>query len=121
MRGLGHRAHTGGASPTAAMGRLPSMALLRLLYKPFGIIAGIVAGRVGKSLFSKLWMKVDDAPPPRPGTGQGSMPKVVGGAAVEAAVMAATAAAVDRVFAKAFHHLLGIWPKKPKEPKDDED
>ena len=33
--------------------------------------------------------------------------------------MAASAAAVDRVFARGFHYFIGLWPKKP--PKPDED
>jgi hypothetical protein len=93
---------------------------MRLLYKPFAIIAGLIASRIGRSVFRKLWAKVDDVPPPRPGTGQGTVVKVVGAQALEAGVMAGTAAAVDRVFAKSFHHLIGIWPKKPPKP-DDED
>jgi hypothetical protein len=41
--------------------------------------------------------------------------KVIGGHALQAAVMAGSAAAIERVFARSFHHLLGIWPRKPKE------
>jgi hypothetical protein len=26
---------------------------------------------------------------------------------------------VDRTFARFFHHLIGIWPKKPPEPEED--
>jgi hypothetical protein len=47
------------------------------------------------------------------------MLKVVGGRALQAAVMAGSAAAVDRLFAKGFHHVLGIWPKKPPKPASD--
>lgn len=92
---------------------------MRLLYKPFGLIAGLLAGRIGRALFRSLWERVDDAPPPKPGTGQSPMAKVVAGQAAQAAVMAGTAAAVDRLFARGFHHIIGIWPKKP--PKLDDD
>jgi len=27
---------------------------------------------------------------------------------------------VDRAFAHAFHYFIGIWPKKPPKPEDDE-
>ena len=93
--------------------------MLRILYLPFSIVAGIVAGQIGRSLFRKVWERVDDTPPPKPGSGQGGMGKVVAGQAVQAAVTAGTAAAVDRMFARAFHHLVGIWPKKPDLPDDD--
>jgi hypothetical protein len=92
---------------------------MRLLYKPFGIIGALIAGRIGKKAFDSIWAKIDDAPPPRPGAGQGSAAKVVGGRALEASVMAASAAAVDRVFAHGFHYFIGIWPKKPPKPEDE--
>ncbi len=93
---------------------------MRLLYKPFGIIAGILAARLGRKTFRSLWAKIDDAPPPKPGTGQGSIGKVVGGRALEAGVMAASAAATDRLFARGFHYFLGLWPKKPPKPEDEQ-
>ena len=92
---------------------------MRLLYKPFAIIAGLISSRLGRSVFRALWAKVDDAPPPVPGSGEGTLVKVVGAQALQAGVMAGSAAAVDRVFARMFHHLIGIWPKKPAKAKDD--
>jgi hypothetical protein len=121
----GHHRHVEyPAVGTLAIGRsevalrcTPEMVILRLLYKPFAIIAALIAGRIGRSVFRSLWSKIDAEPPPRPGTGEGSMAKVVGGQALQAGVMAAVAAAVDRAFAGAFHHLIGIWPTKRPEPE----
>lgn len=93
---------------------------MKLLYKPFGIIAGLIAGRLGRSVFRSLWTRIDDEPPPKPGTGEGSLGKVVGAQALQAGVMAAVAAAVNRMFARSFHHLAGSWPEKPPEPEDEE-
>jgi hypothetical protein len=92
---------------------------MRLLYKPFAIIGAIIAGRIGRKAFDSIWTQIDDAPPPRPGTGQGTAVKVIYAQALRAGVMAASAAAVDRVFARGFHYAIGIWPKKPPKPKDD--
>jgi hypothetical protein len=92
---------------------------MRLLYKPFGIIAGLIASQLGRKAFKSIWKKIDEEPLPRPGSGQGSVTKVVGGRALEAGVMAASAAAVDRMFAIAFHYFIGIWPKKPPKPEDE--
>jgi hypothetical protein len=93
----------------------------RIIYMPFSIVAGIVAGQISRRVFRTLWARVDDAPPPKPGSGQGAMGKVVAGEAAQAAVMAGTAAAVDRLFAQGFHHVLGVWPKKPHVPKAGDD
>ena len=93
------------------------MRLLRLTYKPFAILSAVIAGRIGRSVFRSLWSKIDDAPPPVPGTGQGSVAKVVGAQALQAGVMAAVAAGVDRAFAGVFYYLIGTWPKKRPEPE----
>ena len=92
---------------------------MKLLYKPFAIIAALIAGRIGRSVFRGLWAKIDDAPPPAPGSGEGNVAKVVAAQALQAGVMAGTAAAVDRVFARAFHHLIGLWPEEPAAADDD--
>jgi Protein of unknown function (DUF4235) len=92
---------------------------MRLLYKPFGIIGGIIAARIGRKTFDSVWAKIDESPPPKPGTGQSTAVKVIGAQALRAGVMAGSAAAVDRAFAHAFHYFIGIWPKKPPKPKED--
>ncbi len=92
---------------------------MKLLYKPFAIIAGVIAARVGQSIFKNLWSKIDDEPPPVPAAGNASLGKTVGAHALEGAVMAATAAAVDGALARVFHYLLGGWPKKPPKQPDE--
>jgi hypothetical protein len=94
------------------------MRILKLLYKPFAIIAGIISARLGRSIFRSLWSRIDSAEPPAPTAPDASTGKVVGAAALEAATMAATAAAVNRVTAKSFKHLIGVWPGESK-PTDD--
>ena len=88
---------------------------MKILYKPFGLIAGFIAARIGKSVFKTLWSKIDQAEPPAPTAADASLPKVVGAAALEAATRAGVAAAVDRTSARVFHHLIGIWPGEKRE------
>ena len=90
---------------------------MKLLYKPFGLIAALIAGRIAKSLFTAIWSKVDDAPPPEPTAPSASFAKTVGGRALQAATIAGVAAAADRFGAKLFHHLFGAWPGKDPEPE----
>ena len=91
--------------------------MMKLLFKPFGLLAGLIAARLGKSIFSALWAQIDETKPPPPTAPHASMGKVVGAKALEAATLAGTAAAVDRIAAKAFHHLTGYWPGKDPEPE----
>jgi hypothetical protein len=92
---------------------------MKLLYKPFGLIAGLIAARIGRGLFKTLWARFDRKDPPDPTAPEAGFSKVVGAAALEAATMAGVGAAADRVAAQAFHHLTGIWPGKPTEEKKD--
>ena len=90
---------------------------MRILYKPFGIIASLVGAKIANSIFKVLWSRIDDEEPPRPTTAEASFPKVVAAAALEAATVAAISAAVDRAGARTFHHLTGIWPGEHREPE----
>ena len=93
------------------------MFLFKLLYKPFGIAAGIAGGMLSKKLFEWVWSKVDDEDPPKPTTLETVWPKVLAAAAVQGITFKVTRAAVDRVGAKGFAGLTGYWPgeKAPDE------
>ena len=90
---------------------------MRLFYKPFGLIAGMLAARIGRGIFKTLWARVDHRDPPDPTAPEAGLSKVVGAAVLEAATMAGAAAAADRVAAQAFHHLTGVWPGKPTDER----
>jgi hypothetical protein len=90
---------------------------MKILYKPFALIAAVIAARIGKSLFTAMWARIDDAEPPEATAPGASLPKVVGARALEAATMAAVAAAVERTAARAFHHLTGVWPGENPDEK----
>jgi hypothetical protein len=90
---------------------------MKLIYKPFGIIFGLLAGLVSKKLFDVVWGLFDDEEPPKPTTQETSWPKVVAAAAVQGVTFKVTRAAVDRAGATGYQHLTGVWPgeKKPDE------
>lgn len=89
---------------------------MKLLYKPFGIVLGIAAGLLSKKLFNLVWGIVDKEQPPKPTTQEADWSKVLAAAAVQGVTFKVTRAAVDRVGAKGWDHLFGVWPgdKKPK-------
>ncbi|HTP22576.1 MAG TPA: DUF4235 domain-containing protein [Solirubrobacteraceae bacterium] len=94
---------------------------MKILYKPFAIIASLVGAKIANSVFRALWSRIDHEEPPRPTTADVSFQKVVGAAALEAATTAAIGAAVDRAGARTFHHLTGVWPgeRREKQPSGD--
>jgi hypothetical protein len=89
---------------------------MKILYKPFGLIVGIVAGILARQVFEQVWGQIDDRKPPKALTQESTWGKVLGAAAIEGATFAVTRAAVNRSGAKGFHWLTGIWPgeKRPE-------
>lgn len=83
---------------------------MKLLYKPFGIVAGIVAGILARKIFTFVWGKIDDEEPPEAKTAAASWPRVLAAQTLQGAVFAATRAAVDRAGARGFEHVFGVWP-----------
>ena len=83
---------------------------MKILYKPFGIIASLIGAKLANGVFKLVWSRIDEEDPPKPTNVDASFGKVVGAAALEAGMMAAIGAAVDRASARLFHHLTGIWP-----------
>lgn len=83
---------------------------MKLIYKPFSIIAGIVAGMLSRKLFDAIWSRFRDDPAPKADTEAATFGAVIVAAAVQGVTARVTRAAVDRASARGFKHLTGIWP-----------
>jgi hypothetical protein len=95
---------------------------MKFLYKPFGIVAGVIGGKLGQSVFDKLWARIDGGPPPGAKTPNASLGRVVAAQALQAATLAGTGAAADRLTMRWFQYLTGIWPgDKPGDDDADAD
>src|ERR1700738_2766248 len=85
---------------------------VKLLYKPFGLVLGLLAGVLARNLFNAIWSWVDDREVPDPTTQGVSWGKAVGGPVLQAAVTVGTRAAVERAGARGFENITGVWPGK---------
>lgn len=83
---------------------------MKLLYKPMGLVVGLIAGLLGRQLFNFVWGKLDDQEPPEATTELAPWGKVIGAAALQGAIFGAVRAAVNRGGAKTYEHLTGVWP-----------
>jgi hypothetical protein len=83
---------------------------MKLLFTPFSILAGLLAGFVGKKLFEQVWALIDDEKPPESEHREATWGKVVVAAAVQGAIFRATKMAVDRGARTAFANATGTWP-----------
>jgi hypothetical protein len=89
---------------------------MKLIYKPFGVLIGILAGVLSKKVFEAVWGVFDKDVPPKPTTRETTVPKLTGSAVVQGVTFKVTRSAVDRAAAQGFAHLTGVWPgeKKPE-------
>ncbi|MFB7908339.1 DUF4235 domain-containing protein [Kitasatospora sp. NPDC056076] len=85
--------------------------MIRILYKPFGLLVGALGGVAAGAVFKRLWALLghqDNAPtatdPDR------SWTEVLTAAALQGAVFALVKAVVDRSGAAGTRRLTGTWP-----------
>ena len=88
---------------------------MKLIYKPFGLIAGLIAGFLSTKIFDFVWSRFDDQEPPEPTTEHAPIAKVLVAAAIQGLIFRTVRAYVDREGARGFRYLTGVWPgdKKP--------
>jgi Protein of unknown function (DUF4235) len=92
---------------------------MRVLYKPIGLILGILSGIVGKKIFDFVWTKLDDEEPPEGTTQHAPWSKVLAAAALQGMIFKSTRVIVDRYGAVGWNYLTGAWPGE-KYPDPDE-
>jgi hypothetical protein len=83
----------------------------KLVYRPIGLIGGILAGTVSGAVFKQIWKRIghdEDAPDAL--QSEYRMREVVLAAALQGAIFAATKAAIERAGARGFSQLTGAWP-----------
>jgi hypothetical protein len=90
-------------------------AVAKILFIPFSIVGGLIAGLLGRQLFAGLWRLIDDQEAPDASHRDAEWWKVVVASSLKGAVFAGTKAVTDRSSRSAFFSLTGSWPgeKKP--------
>lgn len=85
-------------------------AVLKILFIPFSVIGGLIAGFLGKKVFEQLWALFDDEEPPEAEHREIRFGKLVAATALEGAIFRGTRAAIDHQMRHAFAGLTGSWP-----------
>jgi hypothetical protein len=89
-----------------------------VIYKPIGLILGLVAAMLGKKIFDFVWTKVSDEEPPEPTTEETSWARLLGVATVQGGIFRLTRVVVDRYGAIGWRYLTGAWPGERRPEPD---
>ena len=93
--------------------------MTKLIYKPIGLVLGLIAGLIGRKLFDAAWTRIDDYEPPKGITQQTTWSKVIAAAALQGVIFKVSRVIVDRYGAMGWTYLTGRWPGE-RAPKPEE-
>lgn len=82
----------------------------KLFFIPFSLVSGLIAGMIGKKVFSLVWGLIDDEEPPKAEHREVDPRKLVLALAIDGAVFALVRGLVDHAARLAFARSYGEWP-----------
>jgi hypothetical protein len=93
---------------------------MSLVFKPIGILSGMLAGVLGKRIFELIWKLIDDHDPPEPKYRQIDLAKLAAALVLEGAIFRLIRGMVEHGARHGFSALAGEWPgEESPEPKED--
>lgn len=84
--------------------------MTKVLFTPFSVIGGFLAGKIATTLFERLWGFVDDQESPEPQHRTARWPKLILALILEGAIFRAVRGVTDRGARELFSRLTGSWP-----------
>ncbi|MCP2287538.1 DUF4235 domain-containing protein [Nocardia amikacinitolerans] len=83
------------------------------LYKPLGMIVGVLGGVAANAVFTRVWRRVSgEEQAPSATAREYGWREVLVAAALQGAIFGLVKAAVDRAGATGYQRLTGTWPDK---------
>jgi hypothetical protein len=86
-------------------------ALMKMAYRPVGVLGGVLGGLLAGVLFKRIWTVVarDQVAPKATDEDRGWV-EILLAASVQGLVFGGVKAAIDRAGATGFSHVTGVWP-----------
>jgi len=89
--------------------------MLRLLYRPMGLLFGVLGGLAANAVFAWIWRRATGDPEAPSATDeQRGWREVLAAATVQGAVFGLVKAMVDRGGATGFRTMTGAWPGRSR-------
>ncbi|MBA2629544.1 MAG: DUF4235 domain-containing protein [Thermoleophilaceae bacterium] len=88
--------------------------MAKLLFTPFSIVAGLVAGLLSRKIFDQLWGLIDADEPPESKHRDIAWGKLIVAALLQGAIFRGVKAAADHYSRRAFMSTTGKWPGKER-------
>lgn len=82
----------------------------KILFMPFSVLGGVLAGIIAKKAFAGLWRAVDRQEAPDPKRREVAWQKLIPALLLEGAIFRAVRGLVDHATRQAFSTLTGTWP-----------
>ena len=82
----------------------------KILFLPFSVLGGILAGLIGRKAFEGLWRIFDDEEAPSPKQREIPWRKLIPALLLEGAIFRAVRGLFDQGSRRAFSRLTGSWP-----------
>jgi hypothetical protein len=83
---------------------------MSLLFKPFGILSGALAGMIATKIFNRAWSLIDDQGAPAPNHRGVGLAKLAAALALQGAVSQLVRGLADHGTRHGFSALTGEWP-----------
>ena len=83
---------------------------MKLLFLPFSILGGLIAGFVSKKLFEQIWGVLDREEPPEAKHREIPMAKLAAALALEGAIFKMVRGLTDHGSRVSFQRFTGSWP-----------
>ncbi len=84
--------------------------MVKILFTPVSIVAGLLAGMIGKRAFDGVWGLIDDEEAPKPKHREIEWKKLLAALLIEGAIFSLVKGLVDHGARRSFARLTGRWP-----------
>jgi hypothetical protein len=88
------------------------------VFKPFGIVIGLLAGVVASKVFERLWSVIDDEQAPEPKYREIPIVKLIAALLLQGAISRLVRGMTDHGLRHGFARLTGEWPGAER-PEDE--